>query len=450
MTAGEQRPGTLTCSSVPLLSCSAAEPLVPQAARIEKAHTVTTPGEAETGARRDSPSVFIVAGDHSGELAAAEVVRALRRLDSGVRVAGLGGPAMAEAGCQVLYPLVDLAIMWFRKVYGNLHRIYEIQRLALDYIDREGVDVVVPVDYPGFNFVFTRWMVRRRIPVAYYISPQIWAWFAWRIYKIRRRVNKMLVILPFEEALYREAGVPVTYVGHPLGDVFARLQLGPSLRRRPALSGDGPLVGLFPGSRDQPFTIIKCFDKWPDCRFAVACRTGVHREIIDPLLRRIGVEAEVTGDVLELMRDADFAYVTSGTATLQLAHFLTPMVVIYRINKVSWCIGKPVIRSPFIGLVNLVAGRKVVPEFLLTSDRPEMLAGLAEGLLADGPEREAALDGLREIKAVIDVPGAAEHAAREVLALAETTRPPAAREEFVTKVFQDFLGPMLHRLGRHD
>jgi len=460
-----QRPSSLRLDSLPWISVACQKgrryPVgsaqVPQVVFIKDVHTVTTPGKAEPGRKRGSPSVFIVAGDHSGELAAAEVVRALRRLDPGVRVAGLGGPAMAAAGCRVLYPLVNLAIMWFRKVYGNLHRIYEIQRLALDYIDREGVDVVVPVDYPGFNFVFTRWMVRRRIPVAYYISPQIWAWFSWRIYKIRRRVNKMLVILPFEEALYREAGVPVTYVGHPLGDVFARLQLGGSLRERPGLGGGGPLVGLFPGSRDHEVArmlpvMLRAAEELarrrPDCRFAIACRTGVHREIIDPLLRRFGVEAEVTEEVLELMRDADFAYVTSGTATLQLAHFLTPMVVIYRINRVSWCIGKPFIRSPFIALANLVAGRKVVPEFLLTSDRPEMLAGLAEGLLADGAERQAVLDGLREVKAVIDVPGAAECAAREILALAETTRPPAAGEELVTKVFQDLLGPTLARLGR--
>jgi len=315
----------------------------------------------------------------------------------------------------------------------------------------------VPVDYPGFNFLFTRWRVRRRIPVAYYISPQIWAWFSWRMYKVRRRVNKMLVILPFEEALYRKEGVRVTYVGHPLGDVFARLHLGLSVRGRPALGASGPLVGLFPGSRDHEVermlpVMLKAARELgrrrPDARFAIACRTGVHREIIDPLLARFGVEAEVVGDVFELMRDADFAYVTSGTATLQLAHFLTPMVVIYRINRLSWCIGKPFIRSPFIALVNLVAGRKVVPEFLLTSDRPEMLAGLAEGLLADGPEREAAIDGLREVKETIDAPGAAERAAREILTLAGTTRPPAAKEEFVTKVFQDLLGPMLHRLGR--
>ncbi len=425
--------------------------------RLVRRPGVTTPKGRRLRNGRGSPSVFVVAGDHSGELAAAELTRALRRLSPGVRVAGLGGPAMAEAGCQVLYPLVNLAFMWFRKVYGNLHRIYQIQRLALDYIDGEGADVVVVVDYPGFNFVFTRWLVRRRIPVAYYISPQIWAWFPWRIYKVRRRANKVLVILPFEEALYREADIPVTYVGHPLGDVFAALQLGPGLRERPALSGEGPLVGLFPGSRDHEVERMlpvmlraakELAGRRPDCRFAVACRTGVHREIIAPLLQRFGVTAEVVGEVFELMRDADFAYVTSGTATLQLAHFLTPMVVIYRINKLSWCIARPFIRSTFIALVNLVVGRKVVPEFLLTSDRPKMLATLADELLAEGPGRRAVLEGLREVKDIIDPPGAAEHAAREVLALAETVRPPAAKEEFVTKVFQDLLGPMLRRMGR--
>ena len=364
---------------------------------------------------------------------------------------------MAEAGCQVLYPLVNLAIMWFRKVYGNLHRIYEIQRLALDYIDREGADVVVVVDYPGFNFLFLRWLVRRRIPVAYYISPQIWAWFPWRIHKVRRRVNQMLVILPFEEELYRQAGIPVTYVGHPLGDVFADLRLGGSVRDQFAMRPQDKLVGLFPGSRDHevgrmlPVMLRAARElgrREPGCRFAVACRSGVHREIIDPLLRRFAVEATVTGNVFELMRDADFAYVTSGTATLQLAHFLTPMVVLYRINKVSWCIGRPFIRSPFIALVNLVVGRKVVPEFLLTSDQPQMLADLAQELLAPGAPRQAMLAGLEEAKDIIDEPGAAERAAREVLALVGSKRPRPAREEFVTKAFQDLLGPLVHRLKR--
>ena len=408
------------------------------------------PGGRELG----PPSVFLVAGDHSGDLAAAELVRALRRLEPGVRVAGLGGPAMAEAGCQVLYPLVDLAIMWFRKVYANLHRVYEIQRLALDYIDRQGVNVVVPVDYPGFNFVFTRWLVRRRIPVAYYISPQVWAWFPWRIHKLRRRANKMLVILPFEEELYRRAGIPVTYVGHPLGDVFARLTLGPSLRERLEITPGEPLVGLFPGSRDHEVgrmlpVMLKAARELsrrrPDCRYAVACRLGVHQQVIAGLLQRFAVRADVVDDVFTLMRDSDFAYVTSGTATLQLAHFLTPMVVIYRINKVSWCIGRPFIRSPFIALVNLVAGRRVVPEFLLTSDHPGMLAGIAEELLREGPARQTVVAGLRQVKEVIDVPGAADRAAREVLALAACGREPVAREEFVTRMFQDLAGPLLRR-----
>lgn len=412
---------------------------------------------AERARPAEAPSVFVVAGDHSGDLAAGELIRALRRLSPGVRVAGLGGPAMAEAGCRVLYPLVDLAIMWFRKVYTNLHRIYDIQRLALDYIDREGVDVVVPVDYPGFNLLFARWLGRRGIPVAYYISPQIWAWFPWRIRKIRRRVTRMLVILPFEEELYRRGGVPVTYVGHPLGDFFAGLRLGPSLRERLGVGPDEHLVGLFPGSRDHEVermlpvmlkAVRELRRRRPRCRFAVACRSDVHREVVEGLLERFSVEAEVVGEVFELMRDAEFAYVTSGTATLQLAHFLTPMVVIYRINKLSWCIGRPFIRSPFIALVNLVAGRRVVPEFLLTGDRPRMLAGLAEELLREGEPRQAVLEGLREVKAVIDAPGAGERAAREVLAVAAGGRPPSEGEEFLTRVVQDLLGPALGRVLR--
>jgi len=267
----------------------------------------------------------------------------------------------------------------------------------------------------------------------------------------------MLVILPFEEELYQQAGVPVTYVGHPLGDFFAGLQLGPSLRERFGLRPGEKLVGLFPGSREHEVgrmlpVMLKAArelrGRRPECHFAVACRTADYREIIDPLLRRFALEAQVVeGEVFELMRDADFAYVTSGTATLQLAHFLTPMVVLYRINKVSWCIGRPFIRSPFIALVNLVAGRKVVPEFLLTSDRPGMLAGLAEELLAEGRSRQALVEGLREVKEIIDVPGAGECAAREILTLAGEKRPPAEREEFVTRAFQALLGPALRRLG---
>jgi lipid A disaccharide synthetase len=171
----------------------------------------------------------------------------------------------------------------------------------------------------------------------------------------------------------------------------------------------------------------------------------VPEQVITGLLQRYAVRADLVSDVFALMRDSDFAYVTSGTATLQLAHFLTPMVVIYRINKVSWCIGRPFIRVPFIALVNLVAGRRVVPEFLLTSDRSRMLAEVAEELLRKGPAREAVIAGLREVKGIIDVPGAAEGAAREVLALAARGREPAAKEEFVSRVFQDLLGPLVRR-----
>jgi len=422
-----------------------------QKARNLMVERTTRPGAPPTG-----PSILFVVGDHSGDIAAAETIRVLRKLRPDARIAGLGGPAMAEAGCDIIYPLVELAIMWFRQVYDNIHRIIHIQRLGLDYVDRVGVDVVVPVDYPGFNLFFARWLMSRRIPVAYYISPQIWAWFPWRIRKIRRRVTKMLVILPFEEQLYRDAGVPVSYVGHPLGDFFANVRLGPPLKERLGIGRGEQLIGLFPGSRDAevermlPVMLRAAQElarRRSDCRFAVACRNEVHRKVIGAKLAGFDVEVQVTNDVLELMRDADFAYVTSGTATLQLAHFLTPMVVLYRVGTLSWFLGKALMRCPYIALVNLMAGREVVPEFLLRRDRPTLLADAAEHLLEDGAPRKSVLAGLREIKDIIDEPGAAEYAAREILELAERGRPPRARREAFTALLQGVLAPAARTLS---
>jgi len=378
--------------------------------------------------------LFFSVGDISADQHAANLIREIRNLRGDAVIEGMGGPLMAEAGCKIHYVLTTMNVMWFRKVFTQLHRVWRILKATLRHFETNRPDAVVVMDFPGFNLTLARCLRKRRIPVVYYVSPQIWAWMPSRIRKIRRRVTRVLCIFPFEEEIYRRSGVPVEYVGHPLFDHLDRVGIDEefcrTLRRQPGQA----LIGLLPGSRVQEIRrllpvmaraagVVARDPRAPKALFAVSCIEEGHADIARSILKKFDVPVQVfTRRTLEVMKEADVCMVASGTATLELAHFGTPMVVMYRVNPLSYLMARLFMRTQYIGMVNILSGREVVPDRLLWRDDPEGLAQEVLDLLSNAQRRKEVTEALQQLRAKLDHPGASRQAARSILQVAEELR----------------------------
>ncbi len=332
---------------------------------------------------------------------------------------------MAEAGVDILVPASEMAVVGLTEVIPRLARIRSAARLIKGILKTSPPDLLVLLDYPEFNLHVAKTAVRCGIPVLYYISPQVWAWRRGRIRKIVRRVDRMAVILPFEEALYRRTGMEVSYVGHPLLDAVPESAGRGNARRRMGLDPDTPLMGILPGSRNEEVenlfpvmlraaAILR--GVWPDLRCVVPVASTVSSDLIEDLVRKEGVEVLLwREDMHHVLPGCDAALVASGTATLETAVHAVPMVIAYRVSPLSYRIGKAVVRVPFIGLVNLVAGREVVPELIQSDVSPVRLAREAARLLTAGPRREEVIRELGRVKELLGPGGASKCTAALVL-----------------------------------
>jgi len=378
--------------------------------------------------------LFFVAGEASGDLHASNVIRAIRSYLPNARISGLGGPLMAGAGCTLLFDLRhELGeAMWFRGLLASLRRVYRIQRATLDYFDDPATrpDAVVIVDYPGFNLTLARWMQKRSIPVVYYIPPQIWAWGGWRLRKIAKRIDTAVVVFPFEESIYRPRGVPTCYVGHPLFDYLRQARTRDDFRPFLGVPEGRKLVSLLPGSRAHEIDVhlpmmLDVADilaaEHKDISFAVSVATDGQYERVQRIVASHTVPAAlVREDTFDLMRHSDLCLVTSGTATLETAHFGTPMVVLYKVPWWHKIIGRLFMRTRRIALVNILAGKEIVPEFFLGRNDVASVADAALEILQSRSRRDAILRDIETLRERIDVPGASDRCARIVLRTAMT------------------------------
>jgi lipid-A-disaccharide synthase len=358
----------------------------------------------------------------------ASLTRALRQLAPEAEINGLGGPAMAGAGCRIKRDMMDMAVMGLWRGACKVFKARRILHQTLEYFDEEPPDALVLVDFPGFNLALARAMRNWPTKVIYYISPQIWAWAPWRIKKIKKRIHKMICILPFEKEIYETAGVPVEYVGHPLGDFMAGLKLNEDFALEAGLKpGDVP-VGLLPGSRKQEVfshlpLMLKAarviYQKIPQSKFFVPCGTGEHLKWINEMAQGIDLPIEIlSGKTFEVMKMTKLCLVKSGTATLQCAYFLTPVVIVYRVGPIAKVLSPLVVRSRFIGLPNLIAGEEIVPEFLLGTDRAKEVAEAALEFLLDEEVETKAVEGLKEVREKVAPTGASRRAAEIILKMA--------------------------------
>lgn len=353
------------------------------------------------------PTILLAAGEPSGDLHGSAVAEALRGRWPEARLFGLGGPRMAAAGVELLADLGELAVMGFAEVVSRLPYFARLMRRLTAELPRRGVDLVLPIDYPGFNLRLAARARKAGVPVLYYIAPQVWAWHRSRIGKLARVADRLAVILPFEERIFREAGARVSFVGHPL------LDAGPddaSDAELPAALGiaDEPILALFPGSRPQEVEkhlalFVEAAERvrlaHPEVRPVVARSPAVRAEAY------AGVPYPTTAASRALLRHARGALVKSGTTTLEAALAGTPMVIAYRTSRTTYALARRLVRVEHIGLVNLVAGCRLMPELVQDAATPAALAGALSPLLAEGsPERTAALAGLARVRAALASP----------------------------------------------
>lgn len=366
---------------------------------------------------------YIIAGEASGDLHAANLMHALKQADADARFRVWGGDRMMAAGGVPVKHIRELAFMGFAEVVMNLGAILRNFRLCRKDLLNNKPDVLILVDYPGFNLKMAAFAKKHGIPVVYYISPQLWAWKQGRVRKVRRYVDRMLVILPFERDFYDGFGVDVAFVGHPLLDVpeiATPVSAHTDFFRRNDLP-DRPLVAVLPGSREQEVSrllsdMVAVADRFPEYQFVIAGLSLLPENTYDApgLPGNVSLVIDQTYDLLSHSRAA---LVASGTATLEAALFGVPLVVCYRASTVSYHIARRLVKVRYISLVNLIMNEPLVRELIQHDFSRVKVADELERLLHDAAYREKILSGYEALRSMLGGSGASQRAASEILAL---------------------------------
>lgn len=370
------------------------------------------------------PRILIITGEASGDLHGANLAKALKARDPSVSLAGIGGAAMEASGVQLVQAIGRFDVIGMvgpLALVSLVYRFLFMRRLFRS----EPWDAVVFIDHPGLNLRYAYFAKAAGLRVIYYIAPQIWAWRPGRMHWIKKRVDQVLVILPFEKALYDEAGVPCTFVGHPILDAVAPRYDPAGLRVRLGLPPSGRVIALLPGSRRREVQVLlpillsaaeRLARREPGTKFVLAQAPTIQDNLLQPLLRESRVPVTVVKEQAgEVMAVSDLALVASGTATLQAAVVGTPMVLFYRTTAWEFWVASWFIRVKWIGLVNLVAGRSVVPELVQRDATGQRLYEEAIRILEDRQAYDDMKRGLAEVRALLGEPGASLRAAEMVL-----------------------------------
>ena len=366
-------------------------------------------------------TVLIVAGEASGDLHGAHLVREMKAIDPSLSFCGVGGRNLEAEGVRLVARSSEMAVVGLTEVFSKLRFIAGVYFRLRGMLRAGKQDLVILIDYPDFNLRLASEAKRAGVPVFYYISPQVWAWRRNRIHRIRQVVDRMAVILPFEKEVYAEMGVDVDFVGHPLLDAVNR-----SRSRTEALAAFGlrdarPIVALLPGSREKEVTSLLpemagaagiLVRDFPDAQFLLPLAETVDPALVRGILRGHAVPVTVLpGQMYDAVGISDAAMVASGTATLETALLGTPMVIAYRISPLTAAVGRRVIRVKHIGLVNLIAGKTLVPELVQDDANAARLAAEVKAILADRQRSDVMRSELAAIRRKLGEPGAARRAA---------------------------------------
>ncbi len=367
-------------------------------------------------------SIFIVSGEESGDLHGAALMKSLKRMIPGLYFSGMGGARMKDEGLFGLDSR-EVSVVGIVEVLGKLVKILGSMSALKKDLKTDHFDAVVLIDFPDFNLRLAAEAKRLGIPVIYYISPQVWAWRKGRLAKIARVVDKMLVVFPFEVTLYRQAGVDVEYVGHPLADV-AKCGLSRDEARSAMSIKEGErAIAILPGSRTGEIKrllgpMVKAAGliagKMKGARFILPAARSIDDSLLHKYLKSSTVKIDVVRDAMyTALRASEAAIVASGTASLETALIGTPQVIVYRMSPVSYAIARSLVKLPHAGLPNIVAEREIVPELIQNDATPERMASEVLSML-EGGKRESILEGYDEIRRNLGRGGATERVARSV------------------------------------
>lgn len=369
--------------------------------------------------------IFIIACEASGDTHGASLVHSIKKLDPAVTFEGLGGMEMERAGVALLEDLTRTSVLGLEDVLRKYFHFRRVFYRALAHVKKTKPDLVILIDSPAFNLRFAK-KIRGRVPVIYYISPQIWAWGWRRIHTIRKTVSHMMAILPFEEEMYRKEDVPCTFVGHPLLDRVKPSKPRAVLRQEFGLDDRQRMIALLPGSREPEVRrilpiMLKTADllakEFPELNFFLTQAPHVPASLYEENLKRYP-ELDIkrsTVRLYDIVTAADFALVASGTATLETALLGTPFFLLYKASASTFFLGRRLVRIPYIGLVNVLAGRHVVPEFIQHLAKPEKIAHEAKVLMENAELRENLCRKIREACQKLGEPGASDRAAQLVV-----------------------------------
>lgn len=367
---------------------------------------------------RKSKTIAVVAGETSGDFHGAHLVSAMQKRDPELRFFGIGGERLKSAGVEIRVDAHELSVVGITEAVSRLPKVFSAVNVLKAGFDREQPELLILIDFPDFNLHIAKEAKKRGIPVLYYISPQIWAWRSGRIRTIRRNVDRMAVILPFEAEYYQRRNVPATFVGHPLLDYYQEPASGPS--------GDPEktqAVGLLPGSRRSEIeknlpvmlaAAVRIHAAVPGLRFLVSVAPGIKAHWVEewtrPYLPLMEIEP-AAGEVRAVFEKSSLVLAASGTITLEAAIFGVPMIILYRVSPISYYLGRALVNVPHIGLANLISGERVVPELIQKAANPADIAREAILLLRNPERLERMREKLRAVRHLLGTPGAAERTA---------------------------------------
>lgn len=371
-----------------------------------------------------NPRILLVAGEASGDAHGADLVAALKKHAPNVEVFGVGGQCLREAGMQTLVDTATIAGMGLFEARDKLRALIRTYRQLTQILRTEPPDLLLLIDFPEFNLRLAKIAKRAQVKVFYYISPQVWAWRKRRVHTIARRVDRLAAIFPFEADFYAAHGCHVDFVGHPLIDRVRPTRARDDTLRQLGLDPTRKTVALLPGSRAQEvrYLLAPMLEATkllgPDYQFILAVASTLPVEQLQSQAAQYPVHV-VQGNTYNVVHAADVALVASGTATLETALLERPMVIVYRMAPVTYALARMIVRVPFIGMPNLIAERQVVPELVQYEVTPERIANAARQLLADPQVYRVTQEGLRDVRRRLGSGGAAERAAKLVLAMLE-------------------------------
>jgi lipid-A-disaccharide synthase len=375
--------------------------------------------------------ILISAGEASGEMYGAQLIESLKRQQPSLHFFGAGGERMRAAGCETVVDARDLAVVGITEILSHLPKIYGLFQQLIRAADVEPPDLAIVIDSPAFNWRVARQMHKRRIPVVYYVCPQFWAWRQGRVRLLRKYVDKALVIFPFEEKFYCDRGVDAMFVGHPLASLARPKVSRLDYAAQHGLDTAKTWITLMPGSRVKEVrmnlpTILEAAARLgASYEFLLPVAPTLERKWLE-LLIGSGTRVRLVTGALPALVHSRAGIIASGTATVEAALMGTPFVMVYRVSPLTYLLGRSRVKVPHFAMVNLIAGKAVVPELVQQDFTAEKVSAEIVKILSDGPARESMLAGMAGVRAALrgsaDRPPAAEQAAEAILAILAKTR----------------------------